>query len=827
MRVSSKLVTLGLGVLLLASNQAFADEDIFVEGEYSPITDTQQTEDALLLNYDQIHNLELSFGELGLNERQRYASLDQDGAMPIGIHREPPPSLDSNLAQQLSWQSGINGDWVGTFTISAPHAESLRLQLSVSSSETVQLLFFDLAGSEAALVDLMLVHAQSAVDEFIKDDLKVRKTTTFWSPSVEGSIIGVEVRVPSQQGIDDTKLVIEKLAHRVDSPGSQQNGVNACSFEQATCLAEGSQSHIGDSMVRISFEDADSTQVCAATLINDSAAGYAPYLLTAAHCVSSNSIAETLEAHWNLQSSLCTTNVNDGRETSIYGGAVVVETDPQHDMTLLKLNRNAPVGVYYTGWTTSEQAVEPGVALVGFHHGYHRGISQGAAQPATCSENRMNCAKDADLMRVDYHTGFSHSDASGFGLFIGSSLVAMHTSRPTNETCASTGYAVPIRSFADQLKAHLLSDSDLSANEKPRLASGAQSQSNEATTQDDHGDTRGDATLVASTSQTDAAIDSSGDEDYFQFVLEDKSAITITTTGSTDTVCQLEPPEGEFISNDDGGEGRNCLIETTGNHGTYYLKVRGYADATGSYSLSINTKSQDISDDQDSPYAYTIGSPHMSRIGRPRDLDFYSFEIQEPGTVHIFSRGESDIVGCVWDETSDEEKQRWVCDDDSGEDRNFKLTLSLTTPATYVLRVAGFEDMVGDYTISILFTAEGDVGDQFSSAANIKFTTPNWEYQTQNAIHSADFDYYRIEIEQPIQFIAYSTGSANTRATMFSDSALTEPIADEQEGGEGSNFKVETELASGTYYFVIESIDDSEPVDYTFHISAVVLSDSS
>ena len=107
-------------------------------------------------------------------------------------------------------------------------------------------------------------------------------------------------------------------------------------------------------------------------------------------------------------------------------------------------------------------------------------------------------------------------------------------------------------------------------------------------TSDDHGDSRGTATLVSKPSSSPSYL-SEGDVDFFRINVPTRATYTFSTTGFTDTYGTLYDINGFTIAeNDDSGPDSNFQIRQTLSPGTYYLAVDGYSNSTaGVYSLEV------------------------------------------------------------------------------------------------------------------------------------------------------------------------------------------------------------------------------------------------
>ena len=77
-----------------------------------------------------------------------------------------------------------------------------------------------------------------------------------------------------------------------------------------------------------------------------------------------------------------------------------------------------------------------------------------------------------------------------------------------------------------------------------------------------HGDDRASASpLNAVGEPMAAAIEESGDIDYFSMTANAAGRWQVESSGNLDVVCSLEDAEGTLLAtNDDGGVGSNCLV---------------------------------------------------------------------------------------------------------------------------------------------------------------------------------------------------------------------------------------------------------------------------
>ena len=128
----------------------------------------------------------------------------------------------------------------------------------------------------------------------------------------------------------------------------------------AACASTGDFAKIEEAkkaVAYLQFVEGGSTYICTGTLVNDKVQGtYVPYMLTANHCFSSQTVASTLEAYFDYIQSSC------GGATPSLGtlprsnGSTLLATSATSDFTFVRLN-SLPGNRYLLGWTTVEPSV--------------------------------------------------------------------------------------------------------------------------------------------------------------------------------------------------------------------------------------------------------------------------------------------------------------------------------------------------------------------------------------------------------------------------------------------------------------------------------------
>lgn len=109
------------------------------------------------------------------------------------------------------------------------------------------------------------------------------------------------------------------------------------------------------------------------------------------------------------------------------------------------------------------------------------------------------------------------------------------------------------------------------------------------TTVDDHAGTFAEATIVPTGgTPVSGKIELPGDQDMFSFAIFSQGTVTISTTGGTDTFGELFDSSGGLITSNNDSVGKNFFINRVLDPGNYYVRVRGFNNAKGLYSLVTN-----------------------------------------------------------------------------------------------------------------------------------------------------------------------------------------------------------------------------------------------
>lgn len=304
----------------------------------------------------------------------------------IGFNRNVAMlSTAENSTKQLRWHKLPEHSYFTGIAISSPEAVALRVGITVESlPESAEFRFFSIG--EGASADIQLVSARTILD-ILKNNREADPTDPngkiFWSPTIEGDTISIEIYLPENQDPSSVQIAFPIISHITALPfGSKgikysfqgYGDSNPCQND-ATCAT--SWLYLNSSVAGMQFSTDVGTYVCTGSLLNDrDPYTWKPYILTANHCIGRQSVASTLETHWFWQSATCNSSTLSSSYKKISGGAILLHTQAMSsgeptsssmDATLLILNSRPAAGARFAGWTT---AVPPGTGTsrTGIHH---------------------------------------------------------------------------------------------------------------------------------------------------------------------------------------------------------------------------------------------------------------------------------------------------------------------------------------------------------------------------------------------------------------------------------------------------------------------------
>lgn len=271
--------------------------------------------------------------------------LPRPGVWQIGVQRAVPPDWSSHASA-----STVAGRRVWRAALRSPGAMELRLHFRNFSIDTGQVWVYDV--HHIALAGPYMGRGPFASGEF-------------WSAPIAAEEAIVEFDAAAGTVPGDPPFAIDAIAHRW-TPDTTPTGPAACELD-VTCYPQWSPYASG--VVLYNFAgDSGGYYQCSGALLNPGNAAFAPFMLTANHCISSASEARSANLIFGDETAVCNGTDADVHLLGAEAGATYLTSASFEygDYSLLTLTAPAPAGVYLFGWNTTAPAI--GDPVVGIHH---------------------------------------------------------------------------------------------------------------------------------------------------------------------------------------------------------------------------------------------------------------------------------------------------------------------------------------------------------------------------------------------------------------------------------------------------------------------------
>ncbi|HUI99488.1 MAG TPA: serine protease [Usitatibacter sp.] len=310
----------------------------------------------------------------------------------LGVVREAPES-EPAASRVLDWHA-VPGGRAAQWRVVADDAKALRVELSIAAAPRgARVRFAGANGSEVR-------------------DAPLPVSGTLWGPVIEGSEARIELFAPA--GVDPASIAasVASVGHFVVDPqrrsttaGSQTAGT--CEVDVA-CVAstDPDLARVASAVSRLTYVKDGSVWACTGTLLNPGDGSFAPYYLTAAHCVSDAATASTVSVLWFDDAPTCGGGTARDPVQSA-AGAQLLFADPTLDGALLRLNEMPPEGVVYAGWDSLPTA--DGTPVAAIHH------PDGGVKKV--SEGLTDASPDERFLAASWTSGVTEGGSSGSGLF--------------------------------------------------------------------------------------------------------------------------------------------------------------------------------------------------------------------------------------------------------------------------------------------------------------------------------------------------------------------------------------------------------------------------
>jgi lysyl endopeptidase len=261
------------------------------------------------------------------------------------------------------------------------------------------------------------------------------RTKEFWTPHVQGEDLYLEVTVPSarkQQVSLRVTNVVRGFLPMDQALRGQSAKAGACNIDVACAEADPWRDQV-DSVVSYTFNGF----VCTGSLVNTTSATLRPYVLTAEHCISNASEANSMVFYFNYQNPTCRTpgsaesedRTEDDRTDQTLSGATLrmangntgtqgtIRGGP--DVTLVEINEDIPsaYGAFYNGWSIEDRTQSRSVTI---HHPQGDGKRISFEEDPTTITSYLEASTPAGATHfrvADWDEGTTEGGSSGSPLY--------------------------------------------------------------------------------------------------------------------------------------------------------------------------------------------------------------------------------------------------------------------------------------------------------------------------------------------------------------------------------------------------------------------------
>jgi hypothetical protein len=257
----------------------------------------------------------------------------------VGYERQAPPEL--NLARD--WASLPSGGRATRWEIRSNGAQGLRIVLRTEGLPR---------GLE------IRVYSPDGSQEYgpYRPGDRPRDVGLWWSPAIFGETLGLEAYDPSGSGPPPT-IRFESVDYLFETE------TLGCELD-VTCYP--GLASTAAAVAKLTFTDPRDMLLhdCTGTLVNRPANDKPWLLLTANHCISTESAAASLMCLWKFEHVQC--DSPQVRATIQTNGATLLNNSPFYDSTLLGLTESPPDSVNYLDYDLGP--IPAGVEMIVIHH---------------------------------------------------------------------------------------------------------------------------------------------------------------------------------------------------------------------------------------------------------------------------------------------------------------------------------------------------------------------------------------------------------------------------------------------------------------------------
>jgi hypothetical protein len=337
--------------------------------------------------------------------------------LQIGVARSV--AVASNVAAMnalWSWTKLDDGRQVAAVSVQSPDAKALRLGLRVEQLPPGTQLRLYAPGSDQT-VEIAGTEVTRALQRNIDAGATGDAAYTYWLPTVDGATAALEVTLAANMDPALLKVSLPQVSHAKVLPTEAAMELEASGSCNVNVMCSSGVSDQMHAVALMDFVDSGDEYVCTGSLLNNSAADKTPYFLSANHCISTQTVATTLETYWNYRTASCSGTSIDSTFSRVVGGATLLYASSDTDTSFLRLTGTPPSNAVFAGWDATNVAAV-GNSVYTIHHpsGDVQKISKGnVASHQTCwsAGENIGCTDATSSTGTFYETSFTSGVTEG------------------------------------------------------------------------------------------------------------------------------------------------------------------------------------------------------------------------------------------------------------------------------------------------------------------------------------------------------------------------------------------------------------------------------
>jgi len=426
------------------------------EQPVSAVQDVARTKLRLLSAADTVAPSRIALGPLVQPKSAAPEGSGQFTPLQIGTARPVPATRTAaDLQRQLRWRTSASGGLVAAVSVDADGAHGLRLGVLVTQ----------LPGGARLRVysqfkpDAVYEVSGHEVLQLIERNLQAGDSTdaarTWWTPDTGGSEATLEIELPPGTPASALQVAIPQVSHvfvdlslplEGDLATKAVGDSSSCQLD-ATCYSQSAP--VRNAVARMIYVKDGGGYLCTGTLLNDSGSTGTPYFITANHCISTQTVASTLQTDWFFRAPSCNSRTLAATTVKRTGGATLLYATGDTDTSFMRLNDTPPAGATFAGWDATPRVLNS--SAMGVHHprGDLLKVSFGqlfaTANCASTGGSGFSCSQasgvSGSFYAISWTQGLTEGGSSGSGMFQSNYLVGTlygGTSASANSCTEST-----------------------------------------------------------------------------------------------------------------------------------------------------------------------------------------------------------------------------------------------------------------------------------------------------------------------------------------------------------------------------------------------------